>query len=193
MTGPSPGIPLPNPMSTTADKILETAIRMIREGGYHSFSFRQIADELGVKSSSIHYHFPTKEALGVAVAEKYTRDFLEALGDPAEHEAPIDLYVATFQNALEGSGTSCLCGILAAEAMRLPDPVKAALTQFTEKNITWLESAIQHLHPDWDDAKVRGTAWLVFSSLEGAIIFAALQNDPAHLARVGQSLSGSFA
>ena len=49
--------------TNTRDKILELAQEAIATRGYSSFSFREIATELGIKSASIHYYFPTKEAL----------------------------------------------------------------------------------------------------------------------------------
>jgi len=52
--------------------ILEVAQEMVRQGGYNNFSFRNIATAVGIKSSSVHYHFSTKEDLGVAVAKYYT-------------------------------------------------------------------------------------------------------------------------
>jgi len=68
-------------MNERASQIIDTAIKMIREGGYHSFSFRQIATELGIKSASIHYHFPSKEDLGVAVMVRYTEIVVDAIAD----------------------------------------------------------------------------------------------------------------
>ena len=35
------------------------------------FSFRELAADVGVKSSSVHYHFPTKEALAAAVIRRW--------------------------------------------------------------------------------------------------------------------------
>ena len=106
-------------MNETAKKITDIAERMIRDGGYHSFSFRQIADELEVKSASIHYHFPTKEALGELVTKRYTENFLASLGRPEEHKDPIGFYISAFETALKVDGRTCLCGVLAAESGRL--------------------------------------------------------------------------
>ena len=116
------------------------AIRRIREGGYHSFSVREIADELGIKSASIYYHFPSKEALGIAVAKDYTRLFLDSLGSPSDHANPIEHFLKAFQKALETQKAACLCGILAAESRRLPEPVRDALAGFTEGNINGYKS-----------------------------------------------------
>jgi TetR/AcrR family transcriptional repressor of nem operon len=36
---------------------------------------QKVAGELGVKNAAIHYHFPTKEALGCAVVKRYQDRF----------------------------------------------------------------------------------------------------------------------
>ena len=74
-------------MNETSTQILDIAESMIRDGGYYGFSFRQIADRLSIKSASVHYHFPTKEALATSVAKRYTENFLEALGEPSRKDA----------------------------------------------------------------------------------------------------------
>ncbi|WP_157628311.1 helix-turn-helix domain-containing protein, partial [Ensifer sp. BR816] len=46
---------------------MDAAEERIRRAGYSGFSFREIAADVGVKSASVHYHFPTKERLAAAV------------------------------------------------------------------------------------------------------------------------------
>ena len=44
-------------MTDTRLDILDTAEQRMRDVGYHSVSFRDLADDLGIKSASVHYHF----------------------------------------------------------------------------------------------------------------------------------------
>jgi TetR/AcrR family transcriptional repressor of nem operon len=60
-------------MNAMAESIMDAAERRIRLGGFNGFSFREVAADVGVKSSSVHYHFPTKERLAAAVVHRYTR------------------------------------------------------------------------------------------------------------------------
>src|SRR3712207_8206920 len=46
----------------TAERIMDAAERRIRAAGYGGFSFRELAAEVGVKSASVHHHFPTKRS-----------------------------------------------------------------------------------------------------------------------------------
>lgn len=48
-------------MNEIVAAIMDAAERRMRIGGFNGFSFREIAADVGVKSSSVHYHFPTKE------------------------------------------------------------------------------------------------------------------------------------
>lgn len=48
-------------MAATADLILDVAEARIRMDGFHAVSFNDIATELGIKSASVHDHFPKKE------------------------------------------------------------------------------------------------------------------------------------
>jgi len=59
-------------MSDIKTAILNAAERRMQFGGFGGFSFREIAADVGIKSSSVHYHFPTKEnrAAAGATAEK---------------------------------------------------------------------------------------------------------------------------
>jgi AcrR family transcriptional regulator len=59
-------------MSDVNTAILNAAEARMRLGGFNGFSFRDIAADVGVKSSSVHYHFPTKETLAAAVIHRYT-------------------------------------------------------------------------------------------------------------------------
>ena len=49
--------------ANTVEAIMDAAERRIRELGYNGFSFRDIAADVGIKSASVHHHFPTKPAL----------------------------------------------------------------------------------------------------------------------------------
>ena len=58
-------------MSDMKTAILDAAERRIQAGGFGGFSFREIAEDVGIKSSSVHYHFPTKEDLAAEVVRRW--------------------------------------------------------------------------------------------------------------------------
>jgi len=87
-------------MNKTAQNIITAAERMIWDAGYHSFSFRKIANELSIKDASIHYHFTAKEDLDLAVTKGYTEVFLNAFGN-SESKKTITFYIKAFEGSLK--------------------------------------------------------------------------------------------
>jgi TetR/AcrR family transcriptional repressor of nem operon len=130
-------------MSESAkEAILEAARRTAQAHGYGGLHFRDIAAEVGIKSSSIYHHFPSKADLGAAVAKRYrenTAANLEALsaagGDPRKVLAA---YPGLFRRALEEDNRMCLCSFMSAEYDDLPDTVKTEVQTFADINISWL-------------------------------------------------------
>jgi len=54
---------------------MSVARATVQDRGYNGLSFRELAKDVGIKSASIHYYFPSKGDLGGAVAAQYTSDF----------------------------------------------------------------------------------------------------------------------
>jgi TetR/AcrR family transcriptional repressor of nem operon len=67
---------------SSKEAILAATRRTAQAHGYSGLNFRELANEVGIKAASIHYHFPSKADLGAAVAKRYWEDsaaVLEAL------------------------------------------------------------------------------------------------------------------
>ena len=97
-------------MNETAERLMGLAEAHIRDAGYRGFSFRDLAAELGIKSASVHHHFPTKATMAAAVARRYGDRFLEAVAArPGESgEEAISVYRSAFRAALDRDGRMCL-------------------------------------------------------------------------------------
>ncbi len=164
--------------SAKAEEILDVAERMARTGGYNGFSFREIAKAVGIKSASVHYHFPGKTELGVAVARRYTERFLAGLGAPdepgAEPEALLKRYVAAYRSSLVDDGLMCLCGMFGAEITYLPQAVAEEARRFFEANIAWLNAVLVRKGGGKD---TRARALRMIATLEGALILARSLDD----------------
>lgn len=155
-------------MTDTTSAILDAAERRIRGGGYSGFSFREVAADVGVKASSVHYHFPAKEKLAAAVARRYTDRFMEAVdAEMARGSNTIEAWRRIFSTALRRDGRMCLCGALAATSNDLPDEVRAEVKRFFLVGIEKLEA--QGLSKD--------KAVQVLATLEGAMLTARLLDD----------------
>jgi TetR/AcrR family transcriptional regulator, transcriptional repressor for nem operon len=151
------------------DRILDAAEARARVGGYHGFSFRDVAEDVGVKSASIHYHFPTKSDLAAALAQRYTARARQFLGDPKTlgAQAAVARVIGLFRDALERDDKMCLCGLFGAERDTLPQPVADATAAFFTMVLDYLAAS---------GAGKSATATL--ATLEGALILArTLQNN----------------
>ena len=58
--------------ANTRDQLLAHAEKLIRTRGCNGFSYRDLAEHVGVKTSSIHYYFPGKDDLLYEAVEAYT-------------------------------------------------------------------------------------------------------------------------
>ena len=158
----------------TRTHILDTGEALMKRSGFSGFSYAAIADAVGIRKASIHYHFPTKAHLAAAAVARYREATAEALGDPTALTAPadaVDRMGAVFEDAWNGPGTGCLCGSLAADWAALPETVQAGVAAYWRDAVSWLEAA--GVSPE--------NARLVFALLEGAMLSARVAGDGAIL------------
>ncbi|MFL6897289.1 TetR/AcrR family transcriptional regulator [Enterobacter roggenkampii] len=52
---------------STHDSLIELTDTLIQQNGYQGFSYADLADGLGIRKASIHYHFQTKTDLGACL------------------------------------------------------------------------------------------------------------------------------
>ena len=98
--------------SSAKEAILAAAKRAAQAHGYNGLNFRDLADEVGIKAASIHYHFPSKADLGAAVARRYWEDTASSLeAMVAENPDPVRClrqYPEMFRKALATGNRMCL-------------------------------------------------------------------------------------
>ena len=157
-------------MGDRRDAIMDAAERLIRTHGYNGFSFREIASEVGIKSASVHHHFPTKVDLAAAVAKRYRERFEAAVIDEERGGASsIEAWRRLFRRSLMDDRLMCLCGVLAVEGDALPKPVALEARAFLENGIKSIAQD-SSLGPE-DGARV-------LAQLEGAMLLARSTGNP---------------
>ncbi len=179
--------------ATKATEILDAAERFARRAGYNGFSFRDVAAEVGIKSASVHYHFPTKGDLGAALARRYSDRFFERLGDASDLAHPshtlVERFAGLFRESLVENDPMCLCGMFGAEIAALPEQVGAEVRSFFGHCIDWLAAAharasrglVSHQTPP------REQALTLLATLEGALILARTLKDADIFDRIAAS------
>jgi TetR/AcrR family transcriptional repressor of nem operon len=168
----------------TFDRILDSAERLVQVRGFNGFSYADVAEELGITKASLHYHFPGKAELGLALIERYTERFTSALAavDRDVHRPPDKLwaYAGLYAGTLRGE-RMCLCGMLAAEYQTLPTPMRGAVVGFFDENERWLAVVLDAGRSECMlgfEGSVTDTARMIISSLEGAMLVARPYGDP---------------
>lgn len=167
----------------TRETILAAAQATVQAKGYNALSFRELAKDVGIKSASIHYYFPTKGDLGAELARRYTDNAVSYFEQLVARGGPVGetfaRYVAVFRAALENDNRMCLYGVMAAEYGDLPDTVRAEVDAFSEANVAWLVRLLAPHHPELDEASLRARALAIFAAIEGAQLVARGRGDLA--------------
>lgn len=165
----------------TREAIMVAAKAAVQTHGYNALSFRELAKAVGIKSASVHYHFPTKGDLAAALAGRYADEasaFLDQLlAAPQEHASLMRAYTAAFRKALEDDNKMCLCGIMAAEYDDLPTPVRVGVDRFTSTNTRWLVRVLAARQPNLAQSALEARALAIFAAIEGAQLVARGRKD----------------
>ena len=160
------------------ETILNSAEKRMRKGGFHACSFREIADDVGIKSASVHYHFKTKAALAASLVARYEAKVLGAIGDPEdgrELAAKLAAMRAAFRWGLKRGDGMCLGGVLASETRSLPSPVGVATRHYFDACNDWLARAFAHARV----TEPRRRALQLTALLQGAMLLAIALDDIA--------------
>jgi len=162
--------------SSTRDTIMTVARAMVQAQGYNALSFRDLAAAVGVKSSSIHYHFPTKDDLGAQLARAYTDEFLAYLegvyAGSQDWQAAVNSYIGVFRDTLLRENRMCLGGILAAERPQLAPQVGLEVERFTGTLVAWLAQMAKAGQPKLTQKAAQQRGYAMFAAIEGAQLVA---------------------
>ena len=173
--------------------ILKRAERYLQDTGYASFSFRTIAADLGIKSASVHYHFRSKEELGVALLEGYRERFETwARSREKRRSAKADLTEwFKYWSGLCRTGDICPGGAFSAEITALPKSVKQSLVNLQDAERRWLTEILgrgRHSKQMRSVGTPEDQANLILATLQGGVQLSRVTGDPDTFAAVLQQL-----
>jgi TetR/AcrR family transcriptional repressor of nem operon len=174
----------------TRQQILDVAESLIQTRGYNAFSYRDIAELVGIKTSSIHYYFPSKADLGKVVVREHIevlyKDLEKVIDDPKlSCQKKLGLFFdGIFAKTYLNDRRMCLGGMLASDVLTLPEIIQEEVRIFFKKIETWLEKLLLlgKKQNEFSLGKsVKEEVLLILSVLEGALLLARLYKDERRL------------
>jgi TetR/AcrR family transcriptional regulator, transcriptional repressor for nem operon len=175
-------------LGETACKIADTFQNMVMVRGFNAVSYGDLAKELGIRTASIHYHFPAKAELGATVLTRYRDNFKNTwedidVGDPNSYVLAYESFMAPIRPVRDMEGVSCLFGVLGATHETLCPNIQGILANFFIEQEVWLAKVFKGGR-DEGVFHFQGTATsfakLYASALQGAMLIKKSTNNPKH-------------
>ncbi len=168
-------------------QIISVAKDFIQKNGVDSFSFRTIADEINIKSASVHYHFPKKEDLIVEIAKGYNLVFMNVLSNIKNSDITPKKKLLSLLKLFEDTKKSnkvCLSAMLATTTGKLDKNSNHELNYFFKMLSDWVIDILKiakknkQLNPMMP---TKSLANLVVASFEGALLIDRVDDDYKYL------------
>ncbi|MDT8423340.1 MAG: TetR family transcriptional regulator C-terminal domain-containing protein [Desulfuromonadales bacterium] len=169
----------------TREKLISEATRIIRQRGFVNTSVSDLVTATGVKKGSLYFHFPGKDALGLAVLERARERFLEFFSASLQGPTPgnalknfFDAVVAYHRS--HGFVGGCIFGNTALEMGDGNERFGSLVDQVFREMADRLQAVIlaaQQTGQVRDDLPAADLADQVVITLEGGIMLARLRKD----------------
>jgi len=174
----------------TRARIVDVVEALLMERGFNAISYQDISDRIGIRKASVHYHFPAKADLGVAVIRRYV-DRVDAMHVPVEKleggmfAVALERFLGVFAELGALSPRVCLGGVLGAEFETLPEAMQAEVRRFFTGLREWLGAVLDKGRAQGVFAFAGGGADMaraMVAMMEGALIIGRALRDPDELA-----------
>jgi TetR/AcrR family transcriptional repressor of nem operon len=159
----------------TKKQILDIAEDLLLDRGYNGFSYKDISGALNIKNASIHYHFPKKTDLGVAIIQRATTRFQRWAGNIDIKDLPcskkLDEFCLIFRKFVEQKQV-CLGGALQTDFKTLPEEMQKETHIFLFNTFEWLENILASGKKKGEfnfPGSARDQTLLIIASLQGVI------------------------
>ncbi len=174
------------PITTTKSQALDLGRHYLQTRGYNAFSFQLIADELGIKKASLHYHFASKEDMGMALIEDYEKAYLESVEKMKDLPATdkLDRMIHIFCRMSQDQKKLCPLGVLSVDFNTVPVKMQKRLLEFHKVQQEWLMTTLKQglaektLKKDLD---LKFTTDLILATIQGGLLMARVRGESATL------------
>jgi TetR/AcrR family transcriptional regulator, transcriptional repressor for nem operon len=160
----------------TKKRILDIAEDLLLDRGYNGFSYKDISGALNIKNASIHYHFPKKTDLGVAIIQRAIKRFqkwtIYIESQDMQYSKKLDEFCQIFKKFVEQKQQICLGGALETDFKTLPEEMQKETRHFISNTLQWLENFLAQGRTKGEfsfPGSARDEALLIMAGLQGAI------------------------
>jgi TetR/AcrR family transcriptional regulator, transcriptional repressor for nem operon len=165
----------------TKDKILKLGEEYLQDRGFNGFSYKNLAEDLGIKPAAIHYHFPTKSELGVALISRLRDRFrrwsgrmaMESMGFWPRFEAYIEIHAGYLHN----DGKVCPSGVIEVEYHVISEQMRSEAKSLVIEMQGWLAKTL-------DEGRDRGECVFVGTAADQAVSICATLQGALQIARI---------
>jgi len=183
----------------TKTQILDIAEHLLQLRGYNAFSYQDIANEMGIRKASLHYHFPSKADLGAALAERHANRALTALQGVDELNLTVwqqlDAFFKPFIELANSCELMCVGGVMASEYSTLPEPMQERMNEFFAIIHTWLTRVLRQGRASgqlYFGAEPSVKADTIIATLEGSILIARTRKNSDFIEPLVQDIKASL-
>ena len=172
-------------MGETQTKLLDLGEAFMRRRGYDGFSYADVSREAGIRKASIHYHFPTKPDLALAVLRRYGKRLigqLDTISRTSRNGGQALLKVIDLYRPVEGTDDAlCLCVAMGSDTHAISHEIREVLDQSNMDIIGEIEAMLAVGRRD-RSISVSGDpameAKAILAQLHGAQLLARTARDP---------------
>jgi TetR/AcrR family transcriptional regulator, transcriptional repressor for nem operon len=162
-------------MKDTRSEIMDVAEKLIRTKGYNGFSYKDISSVLHIKNAAVHYHFPSKSDLGVAIIQRTREEFYKTVSIASTDQTAMDKlkrFMDIYSNSHK-NGLVCFMGALGPSFESLPTEMKKELALAGEEIRNWVIEVLEE-GKQKEEFNFKGTAAshtdLIITSLLASLI-----------------------
>jgi TetR/AcrR family transcriptional repressor of nem operon len=165
-----------SPGKDTKVEILDLAENLLLDRGFNGFSYANISSVLKIRNAAIHYYFPAKADLGLAIIQRtrerfanWTQNQRMAVKPAAEK---LEAFFRSYLRFLEAGQQVCLGGALETDFKTLPPEMQVETQKFASDILVWMEGVLEDGRKEnffSFPGGARDQAILILSSLQGAL------------------------
>ena len=179
-------------------KILDIAEELVTKNGFSATSYKQISEIIGIKTSSIHYYFPSKTDLGEQLIARYydvlvwTVQEIDALPHSCQDKLA-ELINTIFKITYHNQRRMCLAGMLSIDTLIMDPKINVQTRRVFELLEKWLARQIQ-AGIDGKEFNYKEPpkqlAQMIIAMIEGTLLLSRLFDREAMINNVNQFIKG---